>query len=225
MTISATTQGLRPGVCTSTSRPSTPFTGQLIYETDTNRLAVWNGTSWVFLADADTPSGMQLITSASFTTSSGETYSCFSSEFDNYHILLTITATSATGVDILFQLGNSGTFANSNYGNFIYYILSDGTSGVWGVNNFSTSGGFIGYAGGDKPPIVSDICLFSPFVSSETRYTLNSFTSYVSSGNQRRASLNGAGGHGTSSSYSQMRIYPVSGTMTGSVKIYGYRNS
>lgn len=53
MTISATTQGLRPGVCTSTSRPSTPFDGQVIYETDTNVLAVYNGSSWVTVGDTD----------------------------------------------------------------------------------------------------------------------------------------------------------------------------
>lgn len=33
-------------VCTSTTRP-TPTEGSLIYETDTNKLMLWNGTSWV----------------------------------------------------------------------------------------------------------------------------------------------------------------------------------
>lgn len=53
MTISATTQGLRPGVCTSTSRPSAPFDGQVIYETDTNTLAVYDGSGWVSLNPVD----------------------------------------------------------------------------------------------------------------------------------------------------------------------------
>ena len=53
MTISATTQGLRPGVCLSTSRPAVPFDGMLIYETDTNTLAVYDGTSWVSLNPVD----------------------------------------------------------------------------------------------------------------------------------------------------------------------------
>lgn len=53
MTISATTQGLRPGVCTSTSRPSSPFDGQVIYETDTNRVAVWDNTAWTYLTGAN----------------------------------------------------------------------------------------------------------------------------------------------------------------------------
>lgn len=53
MTISATAQGLRPGVCTSTSRPSAPFDGQVIYETDTNTLAVYDGSGWVSLNPVD----------------------------------------------------------------------------------------------------------------------------------------------------------------------------
>jgi hypothetical protein len=36
--------GLR--VCTSATRPGTPFTGQQIYETDTGRRYFWNGTKW-----------------------------------------------------------------------------------------------------------------------------------------------------------------------------------
>ena len=45
---------LRPGVCTSTSRPSAPFDGQLIYETDTDRIAVWDNGSWVYKTPAST---------------------------------------------------------------------------------------------------------------------------------------------------------------------------
>ena len=50
MTISATTQGVRPGVCTSTNRPSAPFDGQVIYMTDVDQTAVWDGTQWTVLA-------------------------------------------------------------------------------------------------------------------------------------------------------------------------------
>ena len=50
MTISATTQGVRPGVCTSTNRPSAPFDGQVIYMTDVDQTAVWDGTAWTVLA-------------------------------------------------------------------------------------------------------------------------------------------------------------------------------
>ena len=46
MSISSKATGLRPGVCTSTTRPSAPYTGQLIFETDTFAMKFWNGSSW-----------------------------------------------------------------------------------------------------------------------------------------------------------------------------------
>lgn len=46
MTISATTQGIRPGVCTSSNRPANPFTGMVVFETDTGLLQIWNGSAW-----------------------------------------------------------------------------------------------------------------------------------------------------------------------------------
>ena len=39
--------GIRQGVCTSTTRPTAPYAGQQIYETDTNLAYIWNGSSWV----------------------------------------------------------------------------------------------------------------------------------------------------------------------------------
>lgn len=47
MAISSSATGLRPGVCTSTTRPTAPYNGQLIYETDTKKVYIYNGTSWV----------------------------------------------------------------------------------------------------------------------------------------------------------------------------------
>lgn len=38
---------LKPGVCTSSARPSNPYEGQFIYETDTDALLVYNGSSWI----------------------------------------------------------------------------------------------------------------------------------------------------------------------------------
>jgi len=63
MTISNQASGIRPGVCTSTTRPVTPYEGQTIYETDTDRLLVWNNSVWIqasgpYVAYSATPSGL-----------------------------------------------------------------------------------------------------------------------------------------------------------------------
>jgi hypothetical protein len=46
MAISNNSTGLRPGVCTSTTRPTAPYDGQAIYETDTDRLNIYDGSAW-----------------------------------------------------------------------------------------------------------------------------------------------------------------------------------
>jgi microcystin-dependent protein len=53
---------LKPGVCTSSTRPTNPFTGQTIYETDTLLAKVWTGSAWV-----DYPQGKANTASPTFT--------------------------------------------------------------------------------------------------------------------------------------------------------------
>ena len=47
MAISNNSTGIRTGVCTSTTRPTAPYEGQQIYETDTDKTLFWNGSAWV----------------------------------------------------------------------------------------------------------------------------------------------------------------------------------
>jgi len=46
MAINSLSTGFRPGVCTSSTRPTAPYTGQMIFETDTFAMLFWNGTAW-----------------------------------------------------------------------------------------------------------------------------------------------------------------------------------
>jgi hypothetical protein len=36
----------RAGVCTSSTRPASPYEGQVIYETDTDKILAWTGSAW-----------------------------------------------------------------------------------------------------------------------------------------------------------------------------------
>lgn len=37
----------KPGVCTSTTRPASPYEGQVIYQSDTDTVLFWDGAAWV----------------------------------------------------------------------------------------------------------------------------------------------------------------------------------
>jgi len=41
---------VKPGVCTSSTRPAAPYDGQVVYLTDTDQTLVWDGTAWTVLA-------------------------------------------------------------------------------------------------------------------------------------------------------------------------------
>jgi hypothetical protein len=41
---------VKPGVCTSTTKPASPYVGQVIYMSDVAQTAVWDGTQWTVLA-------------------------------------------------------------------------------------------------------------------------------------------------------------------------------
>ena len=53
---------IKPGVCTSTTRPASPYEGQVVYETDTDKVLVWNGAAWY--PNWNLPWGMQTYTTA-----------------------------------------------------------------------------------------------------------------------------------------------------------------
>ena len=60
MAINSLSTGWRPGVCTTLTRPTAPYEGQFIYETDTDMLAIWNGTAWRYIASTTATNGSVL---------------------------------------------------------------------------------------------------------------------------------------------------------------------
>lgn len=105
--------GLRPGVCTSTSRPASPYDGQTIYETDSNLVRIWNGLSWKTIGFTDYTSGsvIQVVSEVktdTYATTPGAQWA------DIPGMSATITPTSTTSkVLVLVDVKGSGTAASS----------------------------------------------------------------------------------------------------------------
>lgn len=130
MTISATTQGLRMGVATSSSRPTVPFDGQVISETDTDSLQVYKGSAWAPV------SGLQYITGASFTaaTSVSLPASTFTSTYKNYKVIFNYVGSDTTSAATI-RLRASGTDVSaSNYYNGLGLSSYGGTTYVYGTS-------------------------------------------------------------------------------------------
>lgn len=54
---------------TSTTRPATPYIGQLIFETDTKRALVWEGSRWMIITGSDLPLARMRVTALSIGNS------------------------------------------------------------------------------------------------------------------------------------------------------------
>jgi hypothetical protein len=226
--------GTRPGVCTSSTRPSAPYEGMMIYETDTNRVLVYEGAAWVMIADADSPPSLQKITSgtASITSSTPhDLSSVFTSEFRNYLIIVhaeQYTANSNVSLRLLTGTNTPETAAVYNNKLGGYYVAA-GPNYYWGgysaTNPFAPDASwFVGLtmsSGGYSSN--SRIDILNPNISGqETRFFAQSYSDY--SGTYYDVSLSGGGHISTSTQYTGLRFITSAGTSDINYKLYGYRD-
>ena len=140
MSISSKATGLRPGVCTSTTRPSTPYTGMVIYETDTNKALSWNGSSWKLLNSVGTvPNFMVYLSGANGAATNGATIAYNTTQYDDLSNVSSGVFTVPSGQDGVYQLS---VVANC------YNI---GTTGYFRVRMITTGSLANGYNGSQTP--------------------------------------------------------------------------
>jgi hypothetical protein len=104
------TGGLYPGVCTSSTRPASPYEGQMIYETDTDMVALWNGSAWRYISATTPTNGTVLqVVSAESTTQTTTT----SSTYATANLSASITPKSSTSKVFIMVSINLLASANS----------------------------------------------------------------------------------------------------------------
>ena len=157
--------GLRTGVCTSTTRPSGPYEGQMIYETDTDMVAIWNGTAWRYIS-ATTPTNGTVLQVVSSNTSTE--VSTTSASFVTTGLSATITPKS-TSSKILVTANIGAENVSSSNGSV--FTLFRGT--VAGTNLGDASSGFCYVFNGSSRLLtsVSMSHLDSPSTISAQTYT------------------------------------------------------
>lgn len=211
----------KAGVCTSSTRPASPYDGQVIYETDTDRTLVWNGSAWVFLSTSTAnPPGLELITSQTVgsAVSTVTVNNCFSSTYENYRIVYSAINPS-TNNDLNLKLTTGGTPSSTGYyWGFIYVNLS--TLALTGAAAANTSSHHIGSVTSTAFRHAGTIDLLMP--------NLAQYTGIVASDYLMRTDIAAAavtGSHQVATSYDGFQIIASSGTLTGgTIRVYGYKN-
>jgi hypothetical protein len=178
------------------------------------------GLKWA--APAASASGLTLISSTSFTTSSGHSVnSCFSATYANYRIILKLSAVSGTNTEMLVRLRASGTDATTNYTTMRQLSYSAGVS--TDLNPTGTDDWTMGLISTTSPTGLhtGSFEIFDPFAATATQGT-SILNGYYGGSYYLLICENT---NTNSTSYDGFTLIPGTGTITGTVRVYGYQNS
>jgi hypothetical protein len=160
-------------------------------------------------------SGLVLLNTTSFSAVSTQSINnVFSSTYDNYRVLVSMTGTTNDQANIRWRVAGADA-AGANYNYARIGIVTSSISGSTTVSD--TVCGIGNFANAERSFITMDV--FNPFLAATTQY--------ASMSNQRQQSdfrlYNYSGSHNLNTSYTGFTISAATGNLTGTISIYGYR--
>jgi hypothetical protein len=214
---------IKPGVCTSSTRPTAPYVGQLVFETDTNRLVVFTASGWVYQTATGAPGLVLVKSETSFSGSSSVTADgVFTSTYTNYRVDLRYE-TSGSGNEVRLRLRTGGTSTSSNYN--VQQMIFDHATSFSSRQSSLTSFPLSGQTNGSFVSAVT-CTIFGPQLTSPTQFIANNAPNQGAY-TTPQAGQN-SGNQSSSTSFDGIEFFPTSGspsTMTGSYTIYGLAKS
>jgi hypothetical protein len=161
-------------------------------------------------------SGLTLINTTSFSAVASQAInSVFSATYINYRIVMNIVGSTAS--NIRFKMRVAGTDNSGSY-YWLYTGNRDDGSG-YAQSTAGDSSAAVNYSSTQKrQQIVLDIC--RPFEAEETSYTGKT----IGADNTSALFTNPYMFHAVNTSYDGFNLIPGSGTITGTVRVYGYAN-
>ena len=204
---------VQPAVCTTATRPASPYTGQAIYDTTTATQLIWNGTAWV-----GTGGGLVCVKAetAFSAVTSFTADNVFTSTYTNYLMHMTWTVSTANQPTTVLRVG--GVDATSNY-NYQRGIATTTTIS----NDRSASQSSIllaSYASVASVLSAMTVTIYQPQLATPTFF--NAFNAAIDSSLTTPYNANFSGNHSTATAYDGIKFSVPSGTMTGTYAIYGY---
>ena len=171
------------------------------------------GLKWA----APAASGITLITNQSFSSAASVNVNdVFSATYDNYLVLLTATTSASFDLNFRFRVGGADD-STSNY--FIQYNDIENTTNS-AARQTSQNLSRFGNAGTNER-FASQIMFYRPFAAEEK------FVDAIITRNQTGSTIamgRVLTGFDAATSFTGFSMLPSSGNITGSVKVYGYKN-
>lgn len=191
-----------------------PTDGMVSWLQDSDTFTIYNGSSWA--NPTPDPTLVHIATQSFSTVTSTSLNNVFSSTYSDYKVLYNISSASLNDDLIRFRLRASGSDLTTNtYDSGEYYV---GVGRTLAAGNINSS--LVGYAPFGNTQIGSglggEVNLFDPYVASNTKIVQNAaggslhFTAVVV--------LN-------TSVYDGCTLYALSGNITGTISVFGIRES
>jgi hypothetical protein len=191
--------------------------GQFAYLESTNVTQYYDGAAWQSVGVAP---GLVFITGTSFSAAATVSFPAdtFTSTYENYRVIFNIASSSASN-NIRFRMRAAGADnSTANYYTGGFSVTYGGSTAV-----SATSGDTAGFLLGTATTVGNQIAMdvISP------KATANSEVLGIQVGASGASGAAGWFGNAflATTSFDSMTIYPTSGTITGSYKVYGYSNS
>jgi hypothetical protein len=194
----------------------TPSDGMPAYLQDSDTLTIYNGTDWIPVG-GDEP-GLQLIDSTSFSAVASERLdNVFSATYDNYKIVINITSGSSAGADLQLRMASGGT-ADSTAGRYEtgeYFVGAMTAVTAGNVNSVGAAQGQLGRIS-TSAGCGAEVNMYNPFTTTNTKFTS------ISVGHTLEVTGTGLV---VTNSYDGFQILASAGNMTGTMTVYGIRES
>lgn len=188
-------------------------TGEVLTASDTN----------TFLANA----GLVYVTQTAFTSASSvQVSNVWSSTYDNYRLMVEWLQNTTSG-NLQLKLRDSGGDISTNYGfqtGGAFYNSGVGNFGGFNNSANETQGEMyiIGCVSGFRAGAWYDVV--GPNLARETNFIGQAFASNMSA-TLTRGALTVSGRHNAATSCTGFSLIPSAGTITGTVRVYGYRQA
>jgi hypothetical protein len=204
------------GTAARSSAIATPTTGMVSYVGTTGtalipQIETYTGAAW------QTPYGNTLINTTSFAAQTSVSFSSlFTSAYDNYEVYVNIDSVSTTLNVNLRMRSNTTDDTSANY--YFTGISTIQTTGTVSTNNgnATTSATLFTVSAVNS----SKFTLFNPLKATPTSFP---FDSVGQSGDLRQNK--GGGFFALTTVFNGFSLVASTGTMTGTVRVYGVRNS
>jgi len=182
-----------------------------------NSLSVLGG-NFATKGELDLAGGLVHINTTTFSAvSSVSLNNVFTSDYDNYRVILTGAGSGSLIVTARLRVGGTDN-TGANFDRQRLYINGSGVTAT--RYNSQTDFALGGFDTPDRGLITFDV--FRPFLTTSTLF--NAMNSWPASGSDPVMFI-GVGSNSLTTSFDGFTLIASAGTITGTIRVYGYKNS